>query len=91
MWLVPVHLSLLLSVAEVVLVLHTDEFCPTILFCDKLHTSKLIRPHGASANIADLSGLDEIVERFHRFFWRHRGVISMDLKKVNVFCAKPGE
>ena len=79
-----VHLSLFLSITEIVSVLHADEFRPAVLFRDELHTSKLIRPHRACSDVMNLASLHEVVKRFHGLFRGYRGIVSMDLEKVNV-------
>ena len=36
----------------------------------------------------DFAGLDKVVKRFHGLFWRNRGVVSVDLEKVDVISSK---
>lgn len=78
------HLTLLLAVAQVVVILHADELRPPVLFSHELHVRELRRPHGARADVAHFTGLDEVVERFHRLFWRSRRVVAVDLEQIDV-------
>ena len=36
----------------------------------------------------DFSGLDKVVKCFHGLFRRYGGVVSMDLKKIDVVCSE---
>ena len=36
----------------------------------------------------DFAGLDEVVKRFHGLFRRNRGVVSVDLEKVDIVCSE---
>lgn len=73
------------------MVLHADKFGPTVLFCDELHACELGRPHAACANVAHFSGLDKIVECFHRFFNGSIVVEAVDLEKVEVIRVETSE
>ena len=80
-----VHLALLLAVAEVVAVLHADELGPAVFLGEELQARELVGPHGAGADVVHLAALDEVVQRFHRLFGRHGGVVPVDLEEVDVF------
>lgn len=78
------HFSLLFSIQQVVLVLHTDKLCPSILLGYKLHSSELRCPHTRSTDVSYFSGLYEIMERFHSLFdWGVR-VKAMNLEEIKV-------
>ena len=79
-----VHLALLLAVQEIVLVLHADELGPAVLLGDELEPGELGRPHAAGADVADLAGLDKVVQGLHGLLQRHVGVEAVDLQQVDV-------
>lgn len=54
------HFPLLLTVEQAVLVLHWDEFGPTILIGNVLKADELICKHRGSTNVSDFSHFDEI-------------------------------
>lgn len=61
----PVHFALLLTVEEVIMVLHAHKLRPAILLSHKLHLRKLHRPHTTRTDVPDLSALNQIMERLH--------------------------
>jgi hypothetical protein len=56
-----------------------------------LHLRKLRGPHGGSANVADFSAQNQIVQRAHRFLDRRKLVEAVDLEEVNVVRAQTFE
>jgi hypothetical protein len=58
---IPIHLSLLFTIQQIVMILHADEFGPAMLLCYELHLRKLRGPHAARTDVADFPRLDEIV------------------------------
>ena len=56
-----VHLPLLLTIEQRVVILHAHELGPTFQFRDLLHARKLIAPHAARAQVPHLSTLDQIM------------------------------
>jgi hypothetical protein len=72
-------------------VLHADKLRPPMLLSNELHARKLHRPHTARANVAHLPALDQIVQRLHCLFDRHRFVEAVDLQEVDVRRVKACE
>ncbi|MCY1199020.1 hypothetical protein D9M72_104140 [compost metagenome] len=79
-----IHFALFFPVQEVVVVLHADEPGPAIFLRHLLGLRKLPRPHAAGAEIADLAGLDHIMQGLHRFLDRRLRVVTVDLVQVYV-------
>ena len=49
------------------MILHGNEFGPTICLCRHLQLCKLPGKHRRATQVQNLAGLHRIVERFHRF------------------------
>ena len=66
------------------MVLHTDEFCPSILLGAELHHCELECPHGTRTNVANLAGFNNVVKRFHCLLDRGVLIEAVNLKEVDV-------
>src|SRR6266699_882017 len=76
------HLALLLALHEAVLVLHRDEPGPAVQTGQVLHLGELPGPHGRRAEVADLPGLDHVMQGIHGLLDRRGGVEAGDLVEV---------
>ena len=76
------HLSFLLAVDQIVEVLHADELVQTTRRRDVLQRLELPRGHGRRADVADLAGLDDVVEGLHDFFTGRAAVEPVDLEDL---------
>jgi acyl-CoA thioesterase len=83
------HLALFFAVQQVVLRLHGDEALAAGALGGVLHGKEAPRGHGRGAEVADLAGADEAVERVHGFGDGHIGVEAVDLQQVDVVRAEP--
>ena len=73
------------------MILHADKFRPPILLRAKLHHGKLIRPHGARANVPDFSALHQIMQCAHRLLdWNSR-IEAVDLQQVEIWSVEARE
>ena len=52
-----IHLTLFLTVEQVIMVLHADEFGPAVAFGAELEHGELVGAHAAGSDIADLAAL----------------------------------
>lgn len=84
------HLVLLLAVDQVVVVLHGDELVPAVALGDVLELLELPRRHARGPDVADLAGLDDVVQRPHDLLPGHGAVESVDLQHVDV-RPQPGD
>ena len=58
-------------------------------FRNLIQERKLPSPHRAGAGVADLSGLNEVMQGLHRLLWRRATVEAVDLIQVNVGRPEP--
>ncbi len=79
-----VHLTLLLSVQQIVYVLHAHELRPAVFLGHELHHCELVCPHAAGTYISDLPLFDEVVQGFHRFLDWDGFIEAVDLEEVDV-------
>ena len=80
----PIHLPLLLAIQQIIMILHADKLGPPALLGHKLHLRKLHRPHATCANVPHLAALDQVMQRLHCLFDRHRVVEAVDLQEIDV-------
>lgn len=73
------------------MILHAHKLRESMLLGHVLHPRELRRPHTTCSDIAYFAALDEVVERFHRFFDGNVGVETVDLEEVDVRCVETGE
>ena len=66
------------------MVLHADKLRPAVPFRAKLHHGKLVRPHGARADVAHLTAPHQVVQRAHRLLDGDGAVEAVDLQQVEV-------
>lgn len=78
------HLTLLLTVDEVIVVLHRHKLVPPVLFRNVLQCLKLPCRHGASPNIPHPAFLHYIVQSLHDLLSRCAPIQTVDLKHVYV-------
>jgi hypothetical protein len=85
------HLALLLPRQQVVLILHGHEGRPAVAVGRVLHGGELPGPHRGGAEVADLAGLDEVVQGFHGLLDRGLRVEAVDLVEVDSPVRRPRE
>ena len=85
------QLALVLAAEQVVLVLHGHEPGPAAQVGGVLQLGELPCVHRRCAEVADLAGLDDVVQRLHRLLDRGVGVEAVDLVQVDVVGAEPGQ
>ena len=73
------------------MILHADEFRPAVLLGDELHAGELGGPHAGGADVADFTGLHEVVEGAHGFVDGSGAVEAVDLEEVDVGGLEAGE
>jgi len=56
-----------------------------------LHGGELPRPHRRGPEIADLAGLDDVVQRLHRLLDRRVRIEAVDLVEIDVVGTEPGQ
>ena len=66
------------------MVLHADEFCPSVLLCYMLKPLELVTPHTAGTQIAHFPGFNEIVQSLHGLFGWNCRIVPVNLKDINV-------
>jgi hypothetical protein len=81
------HLTLLLTVEEIVIVLHGHKLVPAMLLSNILQRLELPGRHGRGTDVANPALLYDIVESLHNLLPRGVAVQTMDLEDVDV-CAK---
>ena len=81
----------LLTLDQVVLVLHRDEQGPTVQVSGVLHLGELPGIHRRRAEIADLPRLDEVVQRLHRLLDRGVGVEAVDQVDIDVVSVEASQ
>jgi len=79
---IPIHLSFLLPIQQIIMILHANKFSPAMLLRHELHLRKLSRPHAARANIADFARLDKVMQSFHDLLNWGIGVKAVNLEEV---------
>ena len=78
------HLPLLLAVEKVHQVLHADKARPAVAFGNSKGTRELPRMHRRRADIADLPGLDDVVQRLEGLLDRCAVIPAVDLIEIKV-------
>lgn len=73
------------------MVLHADEFRPTVLLGCVLQERELPGPHAGRADVVHFAGTHEVVEGLHGFFEGRVWVEAVDLQEVQVVELKAGE
>lgn len=87
----PIHLPLLLPIAQIIVILHAHKLRPPILLRDELHLRKLRRPHRTRPDIPHLPTLHEVMQRAHRLLDRGVGIKPMDLEEIDVISLEAFE
>src|SRR3984893_97213 len=82
------HFALLLAVEQVHEVLHADEAGPAVTFGNPKSPGELPRMHRGPADITDLPGLDDVVERFEGLLDWGAIIPAVDLIEVDVIGAE---
>ena len=73
------------------MILHANELGPAMLLGRKLHLRKLCGPHAARADVADLSGLDKVMQSLHGLFHWDSSVEAVDLEEVQIGSVEASE
>jgi len=68
--------------------LHGDKLGPAVLLGAELHLRELIGPHARGANVANLAGGHEVMQRAHGLGDGRVRVETVDPEKVDVGCAE---
>ena len=58
---------------------------------DVLQCLELPGPHRGGADVADLAGLDDVVQRLHRLLHRRLSVVAVDLVEIYVVHVEPAQ
>ena len=75
---------LILTIQQVIVVLHRGEWSEAILLCANLHVMELITVHGRCADGSYLARLDQRVQGLHSFLDRVVEVEAMNLIEVKI-------
>src|SRR5581483_5789822 len=85
------HLTIFLTIDQVVVVLHRYEAMPSVLARCIERLTELPRRHAARAEVADLARAYQRIERLERLLYRCPPVPSMDLVEVDEIGAQAAQ
>ena len=79
---------LILPIQQIVVILHGNERCPSMISGHHLHIVKLIAVHGRCPDRTDLPGYHQIIQRFHGLLDGRFIVKAMDDIQVQIIRAQ---
>ena len=81
--------SFILSIEQIIVILHYRKLCPATFFCYKLHIVKLVTIHCRCTNCSYFSSFHQIMQSLHCFLNRCIIIKSMNNIQIQIICAQP--
>ena len=78
----------ILPIQQIVVILHGNERCPSMISGHQLHIVKLIAVHGRCPDRTDLPGYHQIIQRFHGLLDGRLIIKAMDDIQVQIIRAQ---